>query len=238
MMKNKLVLIIGGVVIIILAVGLLWYKISHKTETLQSTNNQGSTQNTIVDKTLDSDKDGIPDTAEKTLGTDPYNTDTNGNGIPDNTDKSPVLAENPIQNISTAEGFQIKEAIVENNVDPATNKIANDHFEVTLKNVSGKNLTNFDLYYAISDPKTNQKEGYYKKMTGFVLAAGSTKTIHFDQTKEQLGQMSDGHFGENINSIYRTTNNAKNFDLTLSTPGYKTVEMKINKDPGGAEKAD
>jgi hypothetical protein len=180
----------------------------------------------------DSDGDGIPDIAEQILGTNPYNPDTDGDGIGDLQDKDPAFAENPIKNGATQEGFKITEALVENNVNPVTKKDAADHLEVTLKNIANKDLSGFECYYTITDLETKKKEGYYVKLSNFVLKSGETKTIHFDNKNEP------NHFAENVNSIYRTNGNAKLFDLILSVPGYKVVTVQINKDPGSDEKAD
>ena len=64
-----------------------------------------------VDEELsrDSDGDGLTDKQEERFGTDPFNPDTNGNGIPDGQDPSPwsresmviALAATPLQNYGT-----------------------------------------------------------------------------------------------------------------------------------------
>jgi hypothetical protein len=195
-------------------------------------NQPSASLTTLTAKGQDSDGDGIPDIAEKTLGTDPNLKDTDGDGVNDLLDKDPVFAENPINNNSANEGFQIVNGLVENNVDPSTKKAVSDHLELTLKNTSGKELKGFEIYYTISDNVTNQKEGYYKNIPDLVLRAGETKSINFDN------QSGDSHYGENINSIYRTSKNAKIFNVVISTSGYKITSIQINKDAGGDEKAD
>ncbi|MHB1376303.1 MAG: hypothetical protein ACYCXB_02635 [Candidatus Humimicrobiaceae bacterium] len=195
-------------------------------------NKSPASSTTLSAKGQDSDGDGIPDIAEKTLGTDPNLKDTDGDGVNDLQDKDPVFAENPINNNSTNEGFQIVNGIVENNVDPVTKKIASDHLELTLKNTSGKDIKGFEIYYTILDNVTNQKEGYYKNIPDLILKAGETKSIHFDN------QSGDGHYSANINSIYTASINAKTFNVIISTSGYKIVSIQINKDAGGNEKAD
>lgn len=199
-------------------------------------NNASSTSSTSAGgssaKGQDSDGDGIPDIAEKTIGTDPNLKDTDGDVVNDLQDKDPVFAENPINNNSANEGFQIVNGLVENNVDPVTKKALSDHLELTLKNTSGKELKGFEVYYTILDNVTNQKEGYYKNIPDLILKAGETKTIHFDN------QSGDGHYSENINSIYFTSKNAKIFNILISTSGYKIASIQINKDAGGDEKAD
>ena len=189
-------------------------------------------QTSVFAREKDSDGDGIPDIAEKILGTNLYNPDTDGDGIGDLQDKDPAFAENPIQNDATQKGFKITEALVENNVNLVTKKAADDHLEVTLKNIAGKDLSGFECYYTITDLETKKKEGYIVKLSNFILKGGETKTIHFDNKNEP------NHFGENVNSMYRTNGNAKIFDLTLSVPGYKVETVQINKDPGSDEKAD
>ncbi len=143
----------------------------------------------------------------------------------------PGLYKNKIQNTATQEGFTIKATTVENNAD-ATGKAVSDHLELTLKNTAGKDLTDFEVYYTISDPTTNKKEGYYKKLTGFVLKNGETKTIHFDN------KQGDGHFSANKNSIYYSSTNKLLFTVILSTPGYKLQTASVEKAAGGAEQKD
>jgi hypothetical protein len=185
----------------------------------------------------DSDRDGIPDIAERILGTNPYNPDTDGDGIRDLQDKDPVFAENPIKSDATQQGFKITEALVENNVDPVTKKAVDDHLEVTLQNIAGKDLSGFKCYYTITDVETKKKEGYIVKLSNFVLKSGETKTIHFDNKRDPL-HLDPNHFGENPNSMYRTNGDAKIFDLLLSVPGFKVETVQIKKDPGSDEKAD
>jgi hypothetical protein len=106
----------------------------------------------------DRDNDGIPDVAEQILGTNPNNPDTDGDGIKDVDDPDPAFAENPIKNDAMQEGFTITEALVENNINPATKKDVDDHLEVTLKNTAGKDLSGFEVYYTITDETTQKKK--------------------------------------------------------------------------------
>ena len=202
-----------------------------------TTKNTAETSKTQSSDLVDTDGDGLPDVAEKTLGTNPFNKDTDGDGVDDLNDKDPVFAENTIVNNSTQEGFQITSLLVENNYDTATKKAVDDHLEITLKNISGKDLVDFLVYYTITDNVTNKKEGYIVKLTNFILKSGETKTIHFDNNNSPDNLLPD-HFGENPNSIYKTNIDAKVFEVMINTPGYKVVSEKVNKDPGGSEKAD
>lgn len=189
----------------------------------------GGDQSSAFAADPDRDNDGIPDVAEQILGTNPNNPDTDGDGIGDVEDKDPVFAENPIKNDATQEGFTIVEALVENNVNPVTKKDADDHLEVTLKNTAGKDLSGFEVYDTILDDATQKKEGYYARLTDFVLHAGETKAFHFDSTA------APDHFLENVNSMYRTNPNAKTFDVIISVSGFEVATIQIKKDAGGAE---
>ncbi len=201
-----------------------------------TTKNTAETSKTQGSNLVDTDGDGLPDVAEKTLGTNPFNKDTDGDGIDDLNDKDSVFAENPIINNSTQEGFQITSILVENNYDPATKKDVDDHLEITLKNIAGKDLADFLVYYTITDA-ANKKEGYIVKLTNFILKNNETKTVHFDNNNSPYNLLTD-HFGENPNSIYKTNIDAKVFEVMISVPGYKVVSEKVDKDPGGSEKAD
>ncbi len=144
----------------------------------------------------------------------------------------PISSGNPITNNAIAPGFVIASAIVENNTDPITKIITNDHLEVSLKNVSTKDIAQFETYYSVKDLVTNASDAYFTKLTGFVLRAGETKTFHFDNT----GKID--HYRENNYSVYRTSRNAMQIDLTVSAPNYKVQTITIKKDKGGAEKVD
>lgn len=139
---------------------------------------------------------------------------------------------NEIKNTATAAGFTIKNAAVENNTDPVTGAVVSDHLEVTLVNTTSKPLTNFEIYYTMTDTKTQQKESYYKKLTGFTLAANATSTIHFDN------KTGEGHFSANMNSLYYKSTNAIDFAVEVSTPGYATQNINVTKAAGGAETKD
>ncbi len=143
----------------------------------------------------------------------------------------PGLYENRIHNTATQAGFTITAAQVENNTDPA-GKIVDDHLEITLKNTTPQDLTDFEAYYTITDPSTNKKEGYYKKLSGFVLKKDQTASIHFDN------QTGVGHVSANKNSIYYSSSNQLLFDVSVSTPGYAVQTIHITKDAGGAEQKD
>ena len=234
-MKIKYIIIRFVTVMIVVAAFFILLNTGINTNNVKA----ATSTNTIISGSnlVDSDSDGLPDVAEKTLGTNPFNKDTDGDGIDDLNDKDSVFAENPIINHSTQEGFQITSILVENNYDPATKKDVDDHLEITLKNIAGKDLADFLVYYTITDSVTTKKEGYIVKLTKFILKNGETNTVHFDNNSSPYNLLAD-HFGENPNSIYKTNIDAKVFNIMISTPGYKVISEKVDKDPGGSEKAD
>ncbi len=157
---------------------------------------------------------------------------TNGeNGQVNPQDVVPGVYDNLIQNTATAEGFIIKDVIVENNVD-VNGKDTLDHLEVTLTNTSGTDLTGFEAYYTLTDVVTKSMEGYYKKLDGFVLKNGETQHVNFDNTKEP------NHFSVNKNNMFTTSKNQVLVEITVSVPGYKIQTAQVTKDAGGAETAD
>lgn len=153
------------------------------------------------------------------------------NSSEDPQDIVPGLYKNTIQNAATQEGFVITDSKVENNTDKS-GKAVDDHLELTLKNITGKDLSDFEVYYMITDMATGQKEGYYKKLTDFVSRSGETQAIHFDNGTDS------GHFKANKDSLYYKSPNKLTFDVTVSAAGYKTQNVQISKDAGGAEQVD
>ncbi len=236
-MKKRNIIILIIVVVVIISLVFVLTDLNRKNSAIASNSTAGngnttSNIDTQASNEKDTDSDGLPDIVEKTLGTDPYNKDTDGDGQDDIDDKNPVFTENPIDNNSTTEGFVITSLLVENNIDPATGKAADDHLEIELKNTTDNELKGFEVYYTIKDNDTNLTEAYYVRLPDFILKSGETKSINFDNKD------GDGHYSVNINSIYFTTMSAKVFEVTVSTDGYKLVSGKVNKDPGGEEKAD
>jgi len=127
---------------------------------------------------LDSDKDGIPDTAEKVLGTDALNPDTDGDGINDMQDEGPTIADTQFQPTTGPVGFQITNILVENNYDPVAKKDAPDHLEIELQNTTDQDISSLVAYYTITDLTSNQKESYILPLSGLVLEAGKTMSAN------------------------------------------------------------
>jgi hypothetical protein len=179
----------------------------------------------------DADGDGVPNAAEKVLGTDPAQADTDGDGVTDLKDKDPVFAENTLTKTGKPNGFMLT-GLVEDNIDEVTKKSANDHLELTLKNTSGEDLTSLVAYYAIKDEGTGKTEGYLVPLTDLIVAKGKTAIVHFDEAKTK------GHFRANPNSSYTRSINAKTFSVEVSAAGFQPVKLEIKKDKGGAEQPD
>jgi len=180
----------------------------------------------------DTDGDGVPDTAEPLLGTDPQNPDTDGDGLNDLKDTAPNFLENPLIKSGQAAPFVIQEALVENNYDFVNQRDATDHLELLIVNTSAAPLTHFSLYYAIKDLNDGKVEAYFRPLTGFVVAPHGEARIHLDD-----GSLK-GHFRANPNGIYKTSQAAKTVMVMVKSTGFQPVKTEIHKDKGGTETAD
>ena len=184
----------------------------------------GSTASVTAD---DRDGDGIPDAAEKLLGTNPYTADTDGDGFNDVDDPNPTMADNPIVETSTvALPIEIKDVRVEDNQTA-------DHLEITMHNTGAETLNGFELYFTITDKKDGTKEGYYVKLDGLEITADGTATIHLDNE-----MTTPNHYYGNMNGLYGTSANGLLFDITLYTSGYAPMNFNVEKAVGTAEVAD
>ncbi len=205
MKMNKNLLYVGAGAIVLIAGVIIYLHFGHK--------NSPSTNTNIVTTNA------------------PTSTNTQSASTQDPEDVVPGLYKNTIVNTATQPGFTISDVKVENNTD-ASGKVINDHLELTLKNTSGKDLSDFEVYYLITDTATGTKEGYNKKLTGFTLKNGETTSIHFDNTQGA------GHFSANKDSLYYKSTNKLTFDVSVSTPGFKIETAQVTKDAGGAETKD
>ena len=175
----------------------------------------------------DLDGDGIPDAAEKILGTNPYTADTDGDGLTDLEDPQPMMLDNPIAESSTETlPVKVKDARVEDNQ-------AADHLEITLQNTGKVSLMNWEIFYTVTDKKTDVQEAYYQPLTGLDIAAGGTAAIHFDNDVS-----TPNHYYGNMNGLYGTSANGLVFDITLHADGYAPIQVNLKKDEGTAEVAD
>lgn len=234
-MNKTSLIVVGSIVLVgILAVVFLMPKNAPSTPNEISVNQESD----VTQK--DSDGDGLPDTAEVLLGTDPQNPDTNGNGINDKQDPHPLDAPKPAEpetsnsvpvTPSSVElnDFVVVDVLAENNVDPATGKDAPDHLEIFLKSTGKKDIANMSLAYTITDLVTAIKQSYTIPLSGFILKPGETKSVHVDTSGIA------GHFRANPNSLYYQSTNEMRIDVVVSAPGHKIQIGSVKKDTGGAE---
>ena len=181
--------------------------------------------------TTDTDGDGLPDTSEKLLGTDPNNPDTDGDGKNDKVDPNPTLADNFVPSTGT-DGLIIKEILVENNIDPVTKKTASDHLEIIATNTTSTNISDMTAYYQITDLSGTTVQSFIVPLTWFSLPPTVSKSIHID-IKSGID-----HFCADPNSLYYLSKSPLKVEVTLNAKWYKAATMMINKDAGWAELAD
>jgi hypothetical protein len=219
-MKNK---ILAWLVVVMLLVGI---------EVLAGCTTKQTDNSTAPGNTVDSDKDGIPDIAEKTLGTDPLNPDTDGDGLNDKVDPHPTIYDGNISESTGTADFSIKNVIVENNYDPIAKTSAPDHLEIVLVNNGSQNISNFQVFYTITDLKTNQTQSTLLPLNGFILGSHQEKSVHIDVSGKE------GHFRANPNSIYYTSKNQLQFNVLVNAQGHQAQHATVKKDAGGTEGPD
>lgn len=140
------------------------------------------------------------------------------------------VTTNPISNSSTAQTMKITSVLVENNVDPATGKAAEDHLEITLANSGPTELSGFEVYTTYTDPTDKISESYYTALPStFTIAPGATRVAHFDAT----GAID--HFPVNKFSLFSTSKNALDVEVVVSADGAAVQTTTLKKDAGGAE---
>ena len=200
---------------------------SGSASTTPTTQNADSTASGTSQKG-DEDGDGIPDTVEKTYGTNPHTADTDGDGTNDKEDAQPVYTDNLISETSTtALPITITDSRVEDNATA-------DHLEITFTNNGTTDLSNFDIYYTITDKvNTDQVEGYYQKLDGLTVKAGDSVTLHFDNDLTRAN-----HYYGNMNGLYGTSANGLTFAVSLHASGYQPTTFNVEKADGTAEVAD
>lgn len=195
--------------------------------TVKNNSTAASGGNGSATSTTDTDGDGIPDNAEKTLGTNPYLADSDGDGQNDKVDTEPVFTENLIAETSTTPlTISVKDIKVEDNATA-------DHLEITLVNTGTSVLTNFDIYFSISDQVDAKTEAYYELLKDLTINPGESKTIHFDNNVSE-----SGHYYGNMNGLYGSSPNGLTFDIQLHANGYAPLHFTVDKATGTAEVAD
>jgi len=181
---------------------------------------------------VDSDKDWIPDAAEKVLWTDPKNPDTDWDWINDKADKNPTFADNFVPS-KWKDWLKINKILVENNVDPVTKKGTSDHLEIFATNTTNSPISDLTLYYKdIDNSGAVAPQTYIIHLTGLTLQPNKETSIHVDLSWKP------GHFRANPNSMYYLDKNGQTFDVTLNAKWFNATTKTIKKDPGGAELAD
>ena len=219
---NKLkTVMISMMILSMLNIGLAGCTVKNNSTSASGGNGSATTS------TVDTDGDGIPDNAEKTLGTNPYLADTDGDGQNDKVDTQPVFTENLIVETSTIPlTINVKDVKVEDNATA-------DHLEITVVNTGTSVLTNFDIYFSITDQIDAKTEAYYELLKDLTINPGESKTIHFDNNVSE-----PGHYYGNMNGLYGASPNCLTFDIQLHANGYAHLHFTVDKATGTAEVAD
>jgi hypothetical protein len=157
---------------------------------------------------------------------------TSGNSVASSDGQVLPVKSNPISNNSTAPGLKIAQLLVEDNVNPATGKDAPDHLEIALRNDSAQELKGFEVYYQITDLTTGAKEGYHTKLDAFTIPAGGERVVHFDDSGAA------DHYPDNKYSLYHSSKNEMQFDVTVSATDVAPQTASVKKDAGGDENPD
>lgn len=169
----------------------------------------------------------MPVSVKKTLGLNPHTNDTDGDGVSDIDDDDPAFTENLIQERSTAPlPINIVDCRVEDNATA-------DHLEITMRNTGKEALTNFDIYFTITDKLDKSMEGYYVKLDGLTIQPNEKKTVHFDNEVDK-----PGHYYGNVYGLYGTSPNGLTFEIQLHASGYKPMDFSVDKAEGLAEVED
>ncbi len=186
---------------------------------------------------------GLPDNLAKVLGTDPLNPDTDGDGVPDTVDKTPLQVDSwPPDSIGVSD-FSIQDLLLENNIASAGNPVS-DHVEIVLSNNGNQDISNFTVLYVITDQKTNQQQSTLFHLKDFVLGAGQTKSVHIDlqggvvfQDKWVLNGV-EVHYRANPNGLYYVSSNDLKVDVTVNSVGHQAQKAEQIKSAGTPEVVD
>jgi hypothetical protein len=158
-------------------------------------------------------------------GSQPSSSLNSSSPINSGSQTNPALSNGPVS-------FKIQQAVVENNVDPTSNKGVSDHLEITLLNTIDKDISNINVGYSITDLKNSKNESYSVKLEGFSLKAHETQTIHFDNENKT------NHFWANPYSMYYLSTDSLQFNIIVNAEGYQGQTISVKKDAGGAEQVD
>ena len=189
-------------------------------------------------KGVDTDHDGIPDSAEVLLGTDPLVADTDGDGLNDLEDPKPLEAANPIAQQGKSGGPVIESAKVEDNFDLVSKKGVSDHLEIAVKNPGKAPIQGLQVYFTMKDSTTGKTESYYRNYENFRVAPNAMTVLHLEETGDLNPAANATHFRFNPNSLLYKSQNAKTLTIQVSSKGFTPSTVSIKKDAGGAEKAD
>ncbi|AFA46959.1 hypothetical protein [Acetobacterium woodii] len=95
-----------------------------------------------------------------------------------------------------------------------------DHLEITVVNTGTQTLTNFEIYYSITNSIDNKVENYYELLKDLSLESGETKIIYLDNQKSAAKKW---------NSVSATAKNEASINLQVTAKGSNSIPLSVNK---------
>lgn len=140
---------------------------------------------------------------------------TSMNGLSDRTDIEHLFTQNLIQD-NTPLTLTVKAVQVKDN-------LSDNHLEITLCNTGNKVLTDFDIYFSMTNPIDSTTETYYEILNDLSINPGKSKTIFFDNKVSQKD-----HYAFNSNGLYGDSPQPQNINGWIHAKGYESFSFTIN----------
>lgn len=104
-----------------------------------------------------------------------------------------------------------------------------DHLEITVMNTGTETLTNFEIYYSITNSVDNKVENYYELLKDLSLESGETKIIYLDNKTNAVKKW---------NRLSVTDNNEASINLQIDAKNSNSIPLSVNKSIKITDRAD